>query len=75
MTTKAVGELRSRLLIIVTSCTADHGAVPDWLRTVKRMPVPFCAWTQLFSNRLPSISTRRAFFSSKRFFTAQGMPA
>ena len=37
------------------------------------MAKPFCALTQLFSKTLPSTSTRRAFFSSKMFFTDQGI--
>src|SRR5689334_17453164 len=39
------------------------------------MAKPVCASTQQFSITLPSISTRRAFFSSNRFFTDHALPA
>src|SRR5258706_220301 len=39
------------------------------------MANPFCAAGQLYSNTLPSTRTRSAFFSSKRFFTVQAVPA
>src|SRR6266851_5601215 len=66
---------RTTLPAKVTSSTTDQGAVPSWLRTVKRMAKPFCPWTQLCSNKLSWMRTRRAFFSSKRFLTVQGVPA
>src|SRR6185295_8305705 len=58
----------------VTSSTVHHGALPSWFRTVKRMANPFWSCRQLYSRRLPSASTRRAFFSSKRFLTDHGLP-
>ena len=66
---------RTRLFENVTSSIVDHGAPPSWLRTVKRIEKPFCACGQLYSNRLPSTSTRRAFFSSKRFLTVHSTPS
>ena len=66
---------RTTLLAKVTSSTTDQGAPPSWLRTVNRIAKPFCACGQLCSNRLPSTSTRRAFFSSKRFFTVHAVPS
>ena len=61
------------LFVNVTSLTADQGAVPSWLRGVNTMTKPVCASTQQFSKTLPSIRTRCAFFSSKRFLTDQRM--
>ena len=66
---------RTTLLTNVTSSTVDHGARPSWLRTVKTIAKPLWAWAQARSKRLPSISTRRAFFSSNRFLTAHAAPA
>ena len=64
------------LCVNVTSSTVDHGEPPLWLRGVNTMANP--SWSpcfQLSSKTLPSISTRRAFFSSKRFLTTQGVRA
>ena len=66
---------RTMLLANVTSSTVDHGAAPSWLRTVKSTAKPFCDWSQLPSRRLPSMTTRRAFLSSSRFFTAHALPS
>jgi methyl-accepting chemotaxis protein len=44
-------------------------------RTVNTMAKPACAACQLFSNTFPSIVTRRAIFSSKRFFTYHREPS
>ena len=65
---------RTMLFENSTSSTVDHGAAPSWLRTVKSTANPFCASGQLRSSTLPSITTRRAFLSSSRFFTAHRTP-
>src|SRR6478672_6002190 len=51
------------------SSTVDHGELPSELRGVRTMAKPGCAATQLYSSRLFSTRTRRAFFSSNRFLT------
>ena len=66
---------RTTLFWNVTSSTVDHGAPPSWLRTVKSTAKPFWESRQLPSSRLPSMSTRRAFFSSSRFFTDHVLPS
>ena len=66
---------RTTLLVNVTSSTVDHGAPPSWLRTVNSTAKPFCDCIQLRSSRLPSMTTRRAFFSSSRFFTLHALPS
>ena len=66
---------RTTLFVNVTSSTTDQGAPPSWLRTVKRIANPFCACGQLYSSKLPSTRTRRAFLSSKRFLTAHSTPS
>src|SRR4030095_5307395 len=67
-------ELLSALLANVTSCTTDHGDCPFWLRGVNRIANPFWLSAQLYSKTFDSISTRCAFFNSKRFFTAPLIP-
>ena len=59
----------------VTSSTTTHGAFPSSSRTVRTMAKPRCDAAQPFSKRLPETFTRRAFFSSKRFFTAHVEPS
>src|ERR1044072_5285352 len=71
----AAGLFFKMLLVNVTSSIVDHGAFPSWFRTVNRIAGPACASTQLFSKTLPSMITRRALFSSKRFLTDQCRPA
>src|ERR1051326_4550478 len=70
----ADGLLFRTLLVKVRWSMVDQGALPSWLRTVNRMAEPACAPTHLFSKPLPSIVTRRALFSSNRFFTDQCRP-
>src|SRR6185295_9326719 len=67
--------LRTMLLLKVRSSVTDHGAVESWLLDFRRIAKPTCASGQMFSNTLPSIRTRRAFFVSSRFFTVQCLPA
>src|ERR1043165_1540043 len=67
--------LRMMLLLKVRSSVTDQGAVESWLLDFNKMAKPTCASAQMFSNRLPSISTRRAFFVSSRFLTVQCLPA
>ena len=67
--------LRTTLFVKVTSCTTAQGATSPSVRTVNRIPNPFCASAQLFSSTLCSTSTRRAFFSSKMFLTDQRLPS
>src|SRR6476469_7661724 len=62
---------RMTLCVKSTCSTTHHTHVPPWLRGVKRIEYPGCAPCQLFSKRLYSILTRRAFFNSNRFFTSQ----
>jgi hypothetical protein len=66
---------RTTLFANSTSSTTAHGAWPPSLRTVNSTAKPTCPIPQLCSSRFPSISTRRAFFSSSRFFTVHGVPA
>src|SRR3954468_11608653 len=58
------------MLCLKSACEiTHHGQPPSWFRGVKRIEYPCCADCQLFSNRLYSTRTRRAFFSSNRFLT------
>ncbi len=66
---------RTTLRVKITSSTTAQGVESSTVRTVSRMAKPFCAAAQLFSNRFPSTSTRRAFFSSNRFLTDHGVPS
>src|SRR6266850_4217848 len=68
------------LLVMVTSSTGQLH-VPHWLRVVSTRELAPCApkaafqSIQQFCKTLPSISTRRAFFNSKRFLIVQCCPA
>src|SRR5215467_1203944 len=67
--------LEMRLKRMVISVTRQRGHWFDWFFGVSRIAYPF--WLkppQQFSSRLPSTSTRCAFFSSNRFFTINGWP-
>src|SRR5262245_51431273 len=68
-------ECLTTLLLNVTSCATDHGDRPSWLRGVNRIANPFWLSAQLYSKTFDSISTRCAFFNSKRFFTDHRIPA
>src|SRR5437867_11084875 len=59
------------LWVNVTSCTTHQVQPPLSFRGVNRTEKPVCPSKpgQLFSNVLPSISTRCAFFNSRWFFT------
>src|SRR3954469_7817461 len=65
----AADVFRTTLWANSTSSTTHHGQPPPWLRGVNSTAYPGCAAFQLFSIRFHSTRTRRAFFSSKRFFT------
>src|SRR5215218_7034746 len=58
----------------VTSSTTHQVQFPPWFRGVNNTAYPGCAAFQLFSIRLYSMRTRRAFFSSKMFFTSHCVP-
>ena len=58
---------RTTLLLNTMSRTTVQGAVWFWFFGVNRMAYPFWNPHQLFSNRLPSMVTRWAFFSSRWF--------
>ena len=62
-------ECRTTLFSKRTCSIVVHGADVLCARTVNRTAKPDCPPDQLFSIRLPSIWTKRAFFSSSRFFT------
>ena len=62
-------ECRTTLFSKRTCSMVVHGADVLCARTVNRIAKPDCPPAQLFSIRLPSIWTKRAFFSSSRFFT------
>src|SRR5262245_32330920 len=68
-------EWRTMFFENVTSSTTVHGALPAEFRGVNKIAYPFCASAQLFSKTLSSITTRRAFFSSKRFLIVQRVPS
>src|SRR5206468_7798491 len=65
----------TRLFVNWTFWTVHQAHPPLWLRGVNTMPNPcWSAWTQLFSNTLPSTTTSFAFFSSKRFLMRHVRP-
>src|SRR5687768_5180793 len=66
--------LRMTFWLKSTCSTMHQGHWPSWLRGVNRIEYPAWAASQLFSNRLFSTRTRRAFFSSNRFLTCQRVP-
>src|SRR2546429_5861672 len=66
---RPLGVLMILLYRTVTFCVTDHGAVPLSFCDLNTSANPSCASTQLFSNTLPSTSTRCAFLTSNRFFT------
>src|SRR5262249_25286685 len=68
-------ECLKTLLLNVTSCTTDHGDCPPSLRGVNRIPNPFWLSAQLYSKTFEALSTRGAFFNSKRFLTDHRIPA
>src|SRR2546425_13010525 len=63
------------LLVNVTYSVTLHGAYPSSFIDLKRIANPTCASAQQFSKVLPSITVRREFFNSIRFFTVQCWPA
>src|SRR4029450_1709980 len=67
--------LRTRFHSNLRVSTMHQEQTPPELRGVRTIDQPGCDSFQWFSNTLSSTTTLRAFFSSKRFFTDQTVPA